>query len=192
MPQSMQRTRGRTLSEQRVQQFRWQLAQVAIAGSVGWLEHPAWSSWRARVLLRSRGIGPPVLCARAWRVLSQRTSDNVPTVAQRPSRLAARPGARIGWVEPSWGSLTDAGDDAKVLGELLAATGSPAEEAPIRLPSASNHVVRVGDVVVRLPTRARSGVDHVREAANAHLAAEAGVGPRVLLARDDGALVTQL
>jgi thiamine kinase-like enzyme len=80
----------------------------------------------------------------------------------------------------------------KVLDELLAATGSPAGEAAIRLPSASNHVVRVGNVVVRLPTRARSGVDHGREAVNAHVAAKAGVGPRVLLARDDGALVTEL
>ena len=88
--------------------------------------------------------------------------------------------------------VTEASDDTTVLGELLAATGSPAQDAPIRLPSASNHVVRVGAVVVRLPTRARSGVDHSREAANARLAAEAGVGPRVLLARNDGALVTQL
>jgi thiamine kinase-like enzyme len=88
--------------------------------------------------------------------------------------------------------VTGASHGDAVLEELLAATGSPAEEAPIRLPSASNHVVRVGDVVVRLPTRARSGVDHSWEAANAGLAAEAGIGPRVLLARDDGALVTEL
>jgi thiamine kinase-like enzyme len=88
--------------------------------------------------------------------------------------------------------VTDAPYDQAVLGELLAATGSPAEEAAIRLPSASNHVVRIGDVVVRLPTRPRTGVDHSREAANARVAAEAGVGPRVLLGRDDGALVTQL
>jgi aminoglycoside phosphotransferase (APT) family kinase protein len=80
----------------------------------------------------------------------------------------------------------------KVLDELLAAVGAPAGEVAIRLPSASNHVVRVGNVVVRLPTRARSGVDHRHEAANARVAAAAGVGAQVLLARDDGALVTEL
>lgn len=60
-----------------------------------------------------------------------------------------------------------------------------------RLQSASNAVYRVGDVVVRLPSRARVGVDRTTEAANMRLAADRGLAPDVLGWSDDGALVTQ-
>jgi hypothetical protein len=49
----------------------------------------------------------------------------------------------------------------------------------------------VGDRVVRLPNRPRIGVDHEREATNACIAASIGIGPDVVLSRDDGTLVTR-
>lgn len=61
-----------------------------------------------------------------------------------------------------------------------------------RLASVSNAVFRVDDRVVRSATRARIGVDHAVEAANAIVAAEHGIGPAVLEVGLDGALVTAL
>lgn len=75
---------------------------------------------------------------------------------------------------------------------VLARAGVAADPAGAeRLPSASNAVYRVGDVVVRLPGRARVGVDVATEVANHRSAAAQGLAPDVVDWSGDGALVTQ-
>ena len=64
--------------------------------------------------------------------------------------------------------------------------------ASIRLPSASNPVYEVDGLVVRLPSRARVGVDRRTEVTNMQRAHELGLAPPVLAWDADGSLVTEL
>lgn len=89
-------------------------------------------------------------------------------------------------------ALPPAERDVRELRAVLARNGIAADvESAERLQSASNGVYRVGDVVVRLPSRSRVGVDRAAERSNMRLAADRGLAPELLGWSDDGALVTQ-
>ena len=60
------------------------------------------------------------------------------------------------------------------------------------MPSASNPVFELDGLAVRLPSRARVGVDRATEVTNMQRAHDAGVAPRVLAWDPDGSLVTEL
>jgi nucleoside-diphosphate-sugar epimerase len=87
MPQSMQRVRRRTSMEQRQQQARAQLEQVAIAGSVGCFVQPACSAWWWRRALDRSIVVLSQQSGRAGCALpSQLASDSNPTLPQQIRR----------------------------------------------------------------------------------------------------------
>src|SRR5688500_6975556 len=85
------------------------------------------------------------------------------------------------------------GSESVRLAAVLARVGVQADPADaVRHPSASNPVFRVGGVVVRLPSRARVGVDRSHEVTNMRRASAVGVAPAVVAWDPDGTLVTEL
>jgi hypothetical protein len=65
-------------------------------------------------------------------------------------------------------------------------------DTAVRLPSVSNLVFRLDGMVVRLPSRARVGVDRSTEAMNMQRAHDLGLAPPVVAWDTDGSLVTKL